>query len=253
MGTLENKVVLVTGAGAGIGRATALHLHEQGATVVATTRTQDDADALAKEVDAEDFATRVLDVTDEDAVAAAVTTTTERFGRLDGLVNNAGVLVPGTVLDASAADYDRTFDVNVKGVFFGCKHALVAMRAGGGGSIVNIGSINSLGAEKHLALYTASKGAVLMLTKAIALDHAADGVRANAVLPGFVDTKLNVPHYEATGGRAALDEALPDFQPLGRPIEAVEIAQAVAFLLSDASSAITGTPFIVDGGVLSKA
>lgn len=255
MGILDGKVILITGAGGGIGEAIALHCHDEGATVVATAHSENSAKKLADrvQVEPERFVGRALDVTDEQQVSQAIADTVEQFGRLDGIVNNAGVLYPNTTEQATEEEFDKTFDVNVKGVFLGAKYAIPEMLKGGGGSIVNIGSINSIGAEKQLALYTASKGAVLQLTKAIALDHGSDGIRANAVLPGFVDTKLNVPHYERTGGRAALDEALPDWQPIGRPIRAEEIGQAVAFLLSDASSAITGTPFIVDGGVLSKA
>jgi NAD(P)-dependent dehydrogenase (short-subunit alcohol dehydrogenase family) len=182
-----------------------------------------------------------------------VSSTVAQFGALNGIVNNAGVLIPGTILDASVEDYQKTFDVNVKGVFLGCKYAIPELIKAGGGSIVNFGSINSLAAEKLLTTYTASKGAVLMLTKAVALDFADRGIRANALCPGFVDTPLNVPHYEALGGRDALEAALPDFQPIGRAITPLEIAQPVAFLLSDASTAVTGTAFVVDGGVLSKA
>ena len=138
------------------------------------------------------------------------------FGKLDGIVNNAGVLIPGTILDASVEDYQKTFDVNVKGVFLGSKYAIPELLKAGGGSIVNFGSINSIGAEKLLTTYTASKGAVLTLTKAIALDFGAQGIRANTLCPGFVDTPLNVPHYTALGGREELEAGLPDFQPIGR-------------------------------------
>ncbi len=253
MGLLDDKVVIVTGAGRGIGRATALHLHDEGATVVATVRSEENLEELEAEGRDERFVVRVVDVTDEDQVKELVSSTVAQFGALNGIVNNAGVLIPGTILDASVEDYQKTFDVNVKGVFLGCKYAMPELLEAGGGSIVNIGSVNSLGAEKLLTTYTASKGAVLMLTKAVALDFADRGIRANALCPGFVDTPLNVPHYEALGGRDALEAGLPDFQPIGRAITPLEIAQPVAFLLSDASTAVTGTAFIVDGGVLAKA
>jgi len=138
-------------------------------------------------------------------------------------------------------------------VFLGSKYAIPELLKAGGGSIVNFGSIKSIGAEKLLTTYPARKGAVLTLTKAIALDFGAQGIRANTVCPGFVDTPLNVPHYEALGGREALEAGLPDFQPIGRAIEPIEIAHSVAFLLSDHSTAITGTAFVVDGGVLAGA
>ncbi|WP_280295906.1 SDR family NAD(P)-dependent oxidoreductase [Nocardia abscessus] len=251
MGLLDEKVVIITGAGGGIGLATALHLHEAGARVVATVHSESGLADL--EIGSERLVGHVVDVTSEEQVKALVEFTVERFGRLDGIVNNAGILIPGTILEATVEDYQRTFDVNVKGVFLGSKYAIPELLKSAGGSIVNIGSINSVGAEKKLTTYTASKGAVLTLTKAIALDFGAQGIRANALCPGFVDTPLNVPHYTALGGREALDAGLADFQPIGRPILPLEIAHSVAFLLSDHSTAITGTAFIVDGGVLAGA
>jgi meso-butanediol dehydrogenase/(S,S)-butanediol dehydrogenase/diacetyl reductase len=253
MGSVDGKVVLVTGAARGIGYATARYLHDEGAAVIATASRSSQVKSLAEEFDSDRWSARALDVTKEEDVASAVEYTVAAYGRMDGIVNNAGVLVPNDVASATADEYQRTFDVNVKGVFLGCKYAVPALIESGGGSIVNFGSINSLAAEKQLTLYTASKGAVLMLTKAVALDFAHQGVRANAICPAFVDTELNVPHYTRLGGRQALEDGLPDWQPIGRPIEAVEIAQSVAFLLSDASRAITGTSFVVDGGVLCKA
>jgi meso-butanediol dehydrogenase/(S,S)-butanediol dehydrogenase/diacetyl reductase len=251
MGQLDGKIVIVTGAGGGIGQATALHLHEQGAKVVATVHSETGREGL--KVNDENLVTRVVDVTNEQQVKELVEFTVERFGGLSGIVNNAGILIPGTLLDCSAEDFEKTFDVNVKGVFLGCKYALPELLKNGGGSIVNFGSINSIGAEKFLTSYTAGKGAVLMLSKAIALDFGAQGVRVNTVCPGFVDTPLNVPHYTALGGREELEAGLADFQPIGRAITPLEIAHSVAFLLSDYSTAITGTAFVVDGGVLSGA
>lgn len=248
---LAEKTVIITGAGRGIGLATARLLHEEGAQVVATVRAESNLPEL--KVDDDRLIGRVVDVTDEQQVKDLIQFTVDTFGKLDGIVNNAGILIPGTILDATVEDYQKTFDVNVKGVFLGCKYAIPELLKAGGGSIVNFGSINSIGAEKMLTTYTASKGAVLTMTKAIALDFAAQGIRANTVCPGFVDTPLNVPHYEALGGREALEAGLPDFQPIGRPILPEEIAHSVAFLLSDNSTAITGTAFVVDGGVLAGA
>lgn len=248
---LAGKTIIVTGAGRGIGLATALHLHDEGAQIVATVRNEANLPQL--KVDDGRLVGRVVDVTDEQQVKDLITFTVDTFGKLDGIVNNAGILIPGTILDASVDDFQRTFDANVKGVFLGSKYAIPELLKAGGGSIVNFGSINSIGAEKLLTTYTASKGAVLTMTKAIALDFGAQGIRANTLCPGFVDTPLNVPHYEALGGREALEAGLADFQPIGRAIEPLEIAQSVAFLLSDHSTAITGTAFVVDGGVLAGA
>lgn len=253
MSSVDQKVVLVTGAAGGIGVAIAEDLYREGAIVIATARKKEQVDDLAGLHDDERWQAVALDVTDAEQVESVVDSIVERHGRLDGLVNNAGVLAPNDVPSSTIEEYDLHFDVNVKGVYLGCKFAIPHMVASGGGSIVNFGSINSLAAEQQLALYTASKGAVLMLTKAIALDHAASGLRANTLCPGFVDTPLNVPHWTRTGGREALEAGLPDFQPIGRAIEPREIAQPVTFLISDASTAITGTAFVVDGGVLAKA
>lgn len=248
---LAGKTVIITGAGGGIGLDTALHLHDEGAQVVATVHSEAGLGKL--EVGSDRLVGRVVDVTDEQQIKDLIAFTVDRFGKLDGIVNNAGVLIPGTILDASVEDFQKTFDVNVKGVFLGTKNAIPEMLKVGGGSIVNFGSINSIGAEKMLTTYTASKGAVLTLTKAVALDFGAQGIRANTLCPGFVDTPLNVPHYTALGGRAELEAGLPDFQPIGRAILPIEIAHSVAFLLSDHSTAITGTAFVVDGGVLAGA
>lgn len=254
MSDLTGKVVIVTGAARGIGRAIASHLYDVGASVLAVSRDTGALEGLAAEIgDPKRFAVSRVDVAREDEVAAAVDQAVSTWGRLTGIVNNAAVLIPNTAAAASADEFDVTFNVNVRGLFFGCKYAIPALLEAGGGSIVNIGSINSLAAEKELALYCASKGAVLTLTQSIALDFGGRGIRANAVCPGFVDTELNVPHYNRLGGAEALWAALPDWQPIGRAIEPVEIAKSVAFLLSDDAAAITGTSFVVDGGVLCKA
>jgi meso-butanediol dehydrogenase / (S,S)-butanediol dehydrogenase / diacetyl reductase len=253
MGLLDNRVVIVTGAAGGIGSATADVLYEQGAIVVAVGRDDDEVASLASVRRDARWYPLQMNVADEHSVKRGVGEVVAQWDRIDGLVNNAGVLIPNDVPNSTVDEFDAIFSVNVRGTYLCCRTVLPSMTARGSGSIVNIGSINSIGAEKKLALYAASKGAVLMLTKAIALDHAAQGVRANVVCPGFVDTPLNVPHYEMLGGRGELERSLPDFQPIGRPIEPREIGGPVAFLLSDLASAITGTAVVVDGGVLAKA
>ena len=253
MGLLDGKLIIITGAAGGIGSATADVLHEEGATVVAVGRDTSEVALIASARSDDRWHPTELDVTDPDAVDRVFTAVIEGFGRIDGLVNNAGVLIPHDVPSSSLREFDAIFGVNVRGTYLCCRAALPAMIAQGAGSIVNIGSINSIGAEKQLALYVASKGAVLMLTKAIALDHAHQGVRANVVCPGFVDTPFNVPHYELLGGREQLERSLSEFQPIGRPIEAREVAHPIAFLLSDRSSAMTGSAVLVDGGVLAGA
>lgn len=252
MKLLGDRIVIVTGAAGGIGSATADVLHEHGATVIAVGRDDEEVASLTGRQDQRWYPLQ-MDVADEASVTRGVAEVLEQFARIDGLVNNAGILIPNDVPTSTVSEFDRIFSVNVRGTYLCCRAVLPSMITRGSGSIVNIGSINSIGAESKLALYTASKGAVLMLTKAIAVDHAAQGVRANVVCPGFVDTPLNVPHYEMLGGREELERSLPAFQPIGRPVEPREIGGPVVFLLSDLASAMTGTAVVVDGGVLAKA
>ena len=216
MGTLlAGKTVIVPGASRGIGLATALHLHDEDAQVVATVRSPEHLTQL--KVDDDRLIGRVVDVTDETQVKDLISFTVERFGKLDGIVNNAGILIPGTILDATVEDYQRTFDVNVKGVFLGSKYAIPELLKAGGGSIVNFGSINSIGAEKLLTTYTASKGAVLTLTKAIALDFGAQGIRANTVCPGFVDTRSTCPTMKRWAAAKPSKQAYRTFSPSAAP------------------------------------
>lgn len=254
MGILDNKVAIVTGAGRGIGRGTVIELARHGAKVVAAGRDRSCLDETVQQASAYgEVSTQLADVTDRESVRQLVAATVDRYGSLTTMVNNAGILIPGSILEVTDEDYDTQMDVNVRGVVYGCQAAIPALREAGGGSIINIGSINSVVAEARLAIYTAGKGAVLMLSKSIALDHAADGIRCNCVCPGFVDTALNVPHYELFGGREALEAGLASFQPIGRAIEPAEIAGAVVYLASDLSTAVTGTAVMVDGGVTMKA
>ena len=243
MGTLlAGKTVIITGAGRGIGLATALHLHDEGAQVVATVRSPEHLTQL--KVDDDRLIGRVVDVTDEEQVKDLIRVTVERFGKLDGIVNNAGILIPGTILDATVADFQKTFDVNVKGVFLGSKYAIPELLKAGGGSIVNFGSINSIGAEKLLTTYTASKGAVLTLTKAIALDFGAQGIRANTVCPGFVDTPLSASLLgdQIEARRAELRATLP----IGRVVGPDDIAALAVHIMTN--TALTGATFDIDGG-----
>jgi len=246
---LAGKTAFITAAGQGIGRATAEAFVREGARVIATDINDELLADLARTLRCE---TRRLDVTDASAVLAASIEANAK-STVNVLFNAAGFVHHGTILDCDEVAFDFSIDLNVRAMYRVTRAFLPPMLKAGGGSIVNFGSINSIGAEKLLTTYTASKGAVLTLTKAIALDFGAQGIRANTVCPGFVDTPLNVPHYEALGGREALEAGLPDFQPIGRAIEPIEIAHSVAFLLSDHSTAITGTAFVVDGGVLAGA
>ena len=247
-------VALVTGAASGIGRAVALALAEAApgrpahAVVVAdvdegggleTVRLLEEAGATAR------FAP--CDVADERAVAAAVHTATEAFGRLDVLVNNAGV--EGPVLPVHAqppAEWRRVFEVNVHGVFYGVRHALPHMLAAGRGCIVNVASVAGLNAFPMHAAYSASKHAVVGLTRTVALEAARSGVRVNAVCPGFTDTPMVAEGVETMGQTAEqLAQRIPA-RRLGRPDE---VAAAVAYLCSDAAAYVTGQTLVIDGGI----
>lgn len=247
---LEGKVAIVTGAGGGIGRAIALSFRQEGAAVIATdideaglarTRSGHESD--------DELLTLRADVSSPAEVERLVVAAEERYGRLTTLCNNAAVSIPGTVLDTTVEDFDRVYEVNVRGAFLGCKYSVPAMRRAGGGSIINVGSINSVIAERFLVAYCASKGALQMLTRAVALDHAAESIRCNIVCPGYVDTPLNLAHAERFGGAQRVEEMLPTWQPIGRYGRAREVAAVAVFLASDQASFVTGASIMVDGGM----
>lgn len=251
---MDGKVALVTGASSGIGQATTELLAARGATVVA-------ADLTAPSARCDD-GYRVeyvqLDVTDELAVASVVEQTVARHGRLDFLVTAAGIQRYGSAADTSAEQWREVMAVNLDGAFHAVKHALTAMRVCGAGAIVLVSSVQAFVTQSDVAAYTASKGGLVALARSIAVDEAAHGVRANAVCPASVDTPMlrwsaaqfsdgtpaDVENLVATWGRS---------HPLGRVARPREVAEAIAFLLSERASFITGIALPVDGGLLAKA
>jgi meso-butanediol dehydrogenase / (S,S)-butanediol dehydrogenase / diacetyl reductase len=218
------KRVLVTGAGSGIGAAVARLLTSEGAAVVAADLTGTDVE---------------LDVRDETQVARVVRD-------VDVLVNVAGVGSTTTAPETPLDVWEEVFAVNARGTFLCCKHAIPAMIARGGGSIVNIASVAAIVGLKNRAAYCASKGAVVSLTRALAVDHVGDGIRVNAVCPGTIDTPWVRRLVEEAG--ESLD-ALTARQPLGRLGTADEVAEAVAYLASDAAAFVTGSVLVIDGGL----
>jgi 2-keto-3-deoxy-L-fuconate dehydrogenase len=229
---------LVTGAGSGIGEAVARGLHAEGAEVVLADRAGGPVRALAEELG--ELATGVeLDVRDEDAVAAAT-------HGLDVLANVAGIGSTTNAPETPLAVWEDVFAVNARGTFLCCKHAIPGMVDRGGGAVVNMASIAGLVGLKNRAAYSASKGAVIALTRALAIDHVADGVRVNAVCPGTVDSPWVRRLVDEVG--ESLD-ALRARQPMGRLGTPQEIADAVLYLASDQAAFVTGTAFVIDGGL----
>jgi 3alpha(or 20beta)-hydroxysteroid dehydrogenase len=241
---LEGRTALITGGARGQGAAHGRRLAEEGATVVLADVLDDLGDAHARDlrVAGHDALYMHLDVTDPQQWNTAVRTAEERFGRLDILVNNAGVVRVAPIVEESDDGWNTTIAVNATGVFYGMRAAIPALRRSGGGSIVNIASIyGPVGAPGYVA-YTASKGAVIAMTKVAALEHAADRIRVNAICPGPVRS----PMSEQEG------DASVDVTPLRRRAEPEEISSAVAFLASDDAIYVTGAELAVDGGYLAR-
>jgi NAD(P)-dependent dehydrogenase (short-subunit alcohol dehydrogenase family) len=248
---LEGKVAIVTGAAGGIGSAIVERFAAEGAAVVAADVSEERLRHVAQRAGGE-TSWQVCDVARAEDVQRLVATAVERHGKLTTMCNNAAVSIPGSVEEVSENDFDRTIAVNLRGVFLGCKYAVPELLKAGGGSIVNTGSVNSLVAEPFLTAYVASKGGVLMLTKAVALDYADKGIRCNCLCPGWVDTPINHPHAERMGGLEGVLESLPEWQPIGRQGFPEEIAAAAVYLASDESAFMTGSAFVIDGGMTAR-
>jgi NAD(P)-dependent dehydrogenase (short-subunit alcohol dehydrogenase family) len=241
----ENKVAIVTGAGSGIGEAIARQLAEQGAMVVAADLNEKGASQVAAAIE-RDGRTAVgirQDVSDPVSVKKSVEFALEKFGRLDVAVNNAGItgdLAP--LADYSLEGWDKVIAVNLSGVFYGMKYQIPAMLRSGGGSIVNIASILGSVAARDSAGYNAAKHGVVGLTKTAALEYSKDGVRVNAIGPGYIDTPLlQALEKEVYDGLVGL-------HPIGRLGKPEEVAQLALFLASDRASFVTGSYHLVDGG-----
>ena len=251
---LDSKIALVTGAGSGIGREIALLYAQQGAQVTVADIQEDAAAAVVAEISERNGLARSLplNVADEGQVRVAMQETGEQYGRLDILVNNAGVSHVGNVLETSAEDWDRVMAVNARGVFLCAKYAVAQMlrQNPAGGILVNIASVAGMIAVDRRFPYGASKGAVISMTRSIAIDFANQGIRANAICPGTVHTPFVEGFLERNfaENKDEVRQQLHARQPIGRMGRPEEIAAAALYLASYEAALITGSTLVIDGG-----
>ena len=246
---LKDKIAIVTGAGSGIGRACALALIREGAHVVLVGRRKDRIEEVAREAGGSALPL-AADVSKRAEIERVIERTVNAFGGVNVLVNNAGILYPGTAEQITEQQWDETFNTNVRGLWLLSCAVLPHMRKAGGGSIINMASVLGINGARNRAAYAASKGAVVLLTKCMAIDHGRENIRVNAICPSFVETELtatylkNVPDPDAVRGERIR------VHPIGRLGQPEDMAGLTVYLASDESSWVTGAVFPVDGGYL---
>jgi NAD(P)-dependent dehydrogenase (short-subunit alcohol dehydrogenase family) len=248
---LERKVAVVTGAGSGIGRAASVALANEGASVVLASRNQEGLDetvALAPKSAQARMRSFPTDVADLGQVDRLFQSAVDAFGGVDILVAAAGIAPWAAAADTDLALWDQVIGTNLTGVFLCCRAAIPLMKARGGGSIINLGSINSLVAEPDLAAYCASKGGVMMLTRSIALDYGKENIRANCLCPTWTETPMVGAYFDSQPDPQKAREDAAQLHPLKRYAKPEDIASIVVFLASDESSIMTGSLVMADGG-----
>ncbi len=246
-GRIDGKTALITGASGGIGQEIARRFAREGAQVIGGDLSPPEG-ALPEGIQ---FAE--ADVTSSESLAQVMSAIDRSFGKLDILVNCAGIEIERTIEETSEADWDRVMAVNLKGTFLACKLALPLLREAPGGSIINFGSYDGFMADPSLAAYCASKGGVHALTKAIAVDHGPEGIRCNAVCPGYVDTPMLQSFFGSSGDIESLREQVRRIHPLRRYGTPADVAGLVLWLASDEAAYASGQLWVLDGGLTAQA
>jgi NAD(P)-dependent dehydrogenase (short-subunit alcohol dehydrogenase family) len=248
---LQGKVAIVTGAGTGIGRACALAMAREGARLALVGRRHEKLQELARDIgDSSQTITIAADVSKKPDIENLLARTVARFGSINVLLNNAGVLHIGNVEQITEEQWDETFNVNVRGLWMLSRAVLPQMRKAGGGAIINVASVLGINGARNRASYAPSKGAVVLLTKCMAIDHGHENIRVNAICPSFVETDLTAAVLRSIPDPQAVRRERITLHPLGRLGQPEDIAGLAVYLASDESSWVTGSVFPVDGGYL---
>jgi NAD(P)-dependent dehydrogenase (short-subunit alcohol dehydrogenase family) len=248
---LEARQAVITGAATGIGRATAQLFVERGARVVIADVNETDARQAVQALGGDGTAWFVrTDVSNAPEMEALMNQAAQTMGGIDVIVNNAGVQRSGAVTEFEESEWDALMRVNPKSCFLGAKYGVPHLRRRGGGSIINIASIAGLKGGPGMTAYSASKGAIVAFTKALAAELGSDGIRVNSVCPGWIDTPFNQPAIDFMGGREKQEAMVRDSVPLGVQGTPEQVAPGIAYLASDLSSYVTGQTLVIDGGLL---